>query len=180
MENNINNENIYKGSGIYGLINPYQNELIYVGQAKNIHKRYLQHCSISNNIGNSKIKSFLYETIKDKKLPKLVILEKTINLDDREMYWIKYYRNLGIDLANMNDGGKSMIHTSRAKKNKPWGNSWSPLQRIFINYRDAIKTLKKIGKDTSELELKFLKIQELINNFGRDYFNDKLYKKYGK
>lgn len=105
-----------KCSGIYMLIDPTTNETRYIGQSKDISRRYYQH--LHNNSGNcTYLKNWMATLSSD---PKLEILEicdlSTINA--REKYWIKVYKDNGARLTNLTDGGDGMSGYIRSEESK--------------------------------------------------------------
>lgn len=104
---------------IYGLIVIGDEKLRYIGLTKNsLRKRLVSHKSESKR----------RETYKDRWVRKndynieINLIEENIpNLkeaNEREVYWIKYYRDLGYDLVNTSDGGDgtSGVKPTQAQK----------------------------------------------------------------
>ena len=92
---------------IYTLSCPKSGEIRYVGQTRQRpQSRYASHISSSKH--NQKkdythcwIKSLLNDGLK----PIMEIIEDATTID-REIYWIKYYRESGYNLTNYSDGGE--------------------------------------------------------------------------
>lgn len=96
---------------IYSLNNPITNEIRYIGQTiVNPRSRYAQHkyqWKRSNKLNklNQWIKSLADKNL----LPSMNIIEDNIlidELDNREIFWLKYYKDLNYKLCNLNEGGK--------------------------------------------------------------------------
>jgi predicted GIY-YIG superfamily endonuclease len=93
---------------IYGLVDPRTNELRYIGYTSTLQKRYRNHmqkkCLEAKSYKNHWIKSLLKENIK----PEMIIIEKyetASELPQAEIDAIAYYRYIGCDLTNGNEGG---------------------------------------------------------------------------
>lgn len=128
---------------IYSLIDPFTNEIRYVGKTKNLEKRFRHHINNSkkrNYHSANWIKSLL---IKNRK-PKIEILEECTkdNWEEREKYWISYYRKT-YDLTNILDGGNGGATYGRL------GKKWSKEHRNnYIKSRTGLKTtVSKEGKE---------------------------------
>ena len=100
----------------------------YIGQTTVPKKRFSQHFSIAQNRGNAKVNKWLYKMLSKRETPTIKILEFTDKLNDREKYWIGYYRDKGIELLNMTSGGFDGSFLRRKKLEKPWGKTLSPVQ----------------------------------------------------
>lgn len=95
---------------IYVLCDPDTDEIRYVGKSDNPEKRLIQHCSTKELKYNNHKASWIKSLINKNKYPKLSILEEVEKdiWQDREKYWIQYYRNLGVRLTNQMDGGEGV------------------------------------------------------------------------
>jgi predicted GIY-YIG superfamily endonuclease len=153
----------------------------YIGQAKNLNKRYNQHCSLAQNMGKTKKNEWIRKLLKAGQLPELIELEATDNLDECEIKWIKKYQYDGVELVNMADGGKTMKHLHRAKKNKPWGSKHSPTQHILMRLKQDIRTVKRFGhlEEAQKIEETYNYCVETIAKVGKDRMNQLLWEKHG-
>jgi group I intron endonuclease len=119
---------------IYGLIDPRDGELRYVGKSvrglkrfygKNTHRAYC-----SNWIKSLRNKGLNYEVI---------ILEETNNLVEAERRLIKLFRTLGYKLTNMTDGGEGTVgfkmseETKKKIGKKALGRKCSDLTKLKIS-----------------------------------------------
>jgi len=102
---------------IYGLVDPRKDEIFYIGYTKNLRSRYNAHLNVNgyrkkmNPHKNGVIRKILNEGLK----PEMRILNscekkhnKTENKYEHELLEIKYikeYREKGINLTNLTDGG---------------------------------------------------------------------------
>ncbi len=80
---------------------------IYVGKSKNFKSRVYQHLQRDRFRYNSYFYNWLNKQIAEDKEFYIDILEEASedNWQDREKYWIQHYRDNGIELKNMTDGG---------------------------------------------------------------------------
>lgn len=162
--------------GIYSLSE--NGEVKYIGQSKNIHKRYSQHCSLAQNMGNTKRQKWIRGLLSKGMKPELSILEVTEDLDSDEVKWIERYDSL----TNTAKGGQSMWHCRKAKSEKPWGNKFSPVQNILCRIKQTINILERLGKveEANKMRDKLLLVLDKIESFGKDEMNMILWeRKYG-
>ena len=93
---------------IYGLIDPRDNQIRYIGKTNNPSHRYNDHISYRHtNHCSGWIKSLAKLNLR----PRMFILEKT-NPDlwqESERAWISFFRELGCRLTNMADGGEGPL-----------------------------------------------------------------------
>lgn len=86
---------------IYTLIDPRDNREFYVGRTEDIYQRFCQHlrCDGRNDAKNTKVielrSCHLLPIMKN-----LEIIEDAALAAQREAYWIRHFRYLGIELAN--------------------------------------------------------------------------------
>lgn len=94
-------------SGIYALLDPVTKEIRYIGCSKHIHKRWINHCKIQTCI---KFKStYLHKWLRSLAAkPLYIVIEETSNIQEREKYWISFYKNEGAKLVNTTDGGEGV------------------------------------------------------------------------
>lgn len=166
-------------SGIYGLVE--NGVIMYIGQALDIRKRLAQHCSLAQNRGNRKVNLWLSELLSSNRRPELWILEETLDLDAREIYWIDDYRKVNPGLLNMADGGKSMGHLKRAKQTLPWGRQLAPTQRRLMMLQAWMRAEMKRGDwDEANITHELIRvINEKIKQVGTRKMNLMLWAKYG-
>ena len=80
------------------------NDLVYIGQAKNVHKRFLKHCNPSQYTSKLKNDIMLY----GKEHFHYEILEKDIeNFNEREQYLIQHYNSIWPNGYNCTIGGEA-------------------------------------------------------------------------
>lgn len=107
---------------IYGLIDPITNQVRYVGKSSIGLERPKQH-SLSCNLKGKNRKN---NWIKSLKKINLIPIIKTIEicsseeeLDQKEIYWISFYRKIDKKLTNITDGGTGGNTKQSFKKWKP-------------------------------------------------------------
>lgn len=167
-------------SGIYGLYK--DGELKYIGQSGNVERRFLQHCSLAQNVGKTPVKRWLYGLCQIDEKPEMRILEITENLDDAETRWIRKYR-FSVDLLNLSDGGQTMTYLRKKKLGKPWGNTMSPIQKRLAHMKQTINILHRLNM--VELEKRARRtycrvIESLAHVDDRQSVNLALWEKYGR
>lgn len=165
-------------SGIYALYD--SSGMRYIGQAKNLKKRVRQHFLLSQNGGNRKVNIWLWSLLKNNQVPLVKVLEYTLELNEREKYWIKYYAES--KLLNMNDGGIDMSHANRAKVDYPWGKTHSPLQYRLKSIQETIRFFKRQGKleKAARFEQLLIVLNVKIKRIGKGEINHLLWYKYGR
>ncbi len=102
---------------IYGLKDPETKLIRYIGKSNDPEKRYRDHL---------RDKSITYKTYWIKSLaakglyPELVILEEVLIecWQERECYWITYYREQSIPLTNLTDGGDGVKGVSPSEETR--------------------------------------------------------------
>ena len=134
MENNKHREflnslkDLPNKNVIYGLSDPISNQIRYIGKAVDLYTRIRNHYKESRlkyvTHKNTWIKSLLNEGLR----VNVIILEVLNNeelLNESEIKWIKYYREIGNDLTNGTNGGdggkmspESLLKMSESKRGK--------------------------------------------------------------
>lgn len=145
----------------------------YIGQTKDLKKRYGQHCSLAQNMGKTLRNEWLRELIIGGSTPVISSLERAEDMDAAEIKWIKKLRDEGSELLNMADGGQTMTHLQRAKAWQPWGKGWSPTQRILIMLKSDIKMMERLGDQDSadRIRKKYDRCVMDIEKVGSDVMN---------
>ena len=142
---------------IYGLICPLSNEIRYVGQTiQTLNQRTYGH---KYNTVQAKELAERRLTRKEKWILKLIALNKINDikeviieecnfslLDEREIYWIAYYKLQGLRLTNTLPGGNSRRGFKQSQETK---NKISKSLKNSIKYQAAIKDPKR-GKKISD------------------------------
>lgn len=93
---------------IYGLVDPRDNQLRYVGKATVANRRFNEH------LKGAKQNKFTYKDnwirclLKLNLKPELIIIDNSLseNLDELEKHYIAYFKFLGCKLTNLTNGGE--------------------------------------------------------------------------
>ena len=101
---------------IYALVDPRYEKVRYVGKTINLQNRYEQHLYWFDN-SNPRKDRWIKGLAKHGLKPELAILEQCnqSNWEEREKYWIAYYRGVHSDLINITDGGDSAWDSLKAR-----------------------------------------------------------------
>lgn len=103
---------------IYKLMNPVTREIRYIGKTiKPLNYRLYHHVYDSYRI-KSHNAHWIQSLIKQELRPIIEEIE-TVSWHesaDREIYWIKYFKELGYNLCNLTDGGEGMMGSKRSKE----------------------------------------------------------------
>jgi hypothetical protein len=103
---------------VYGLTDPWDELIHYIGRAKDVFKRYAQHL---NRPHKNEMKNEWMMSVKERgRVPGLLILEQDIEdgiAPEREKHWIDYYTAQGAPLTNImhNPDRGEMIPTMEMK-----------------------------------------------------------------
>lgn len=150
-----------KISGIYKITNP--NGRIYIGQAQNIHKRFLQYKNISNNI---KRQVKLYNSLKKHGSDNHIfeILEECSfeKLNERERYWQDYYDATSVDNLNCILTGYDEVKSKMSDESKLKISNAKKKYIISEEHRKKLSEAKKGKKLSKEHKEKIGK-----NNIGK-------------
>ena len=106
--------------GIYKIENLI-NGKVYIGQSRNIEKRWTAHRTRPFNQNSKQYDSPLYRSIRKYGIENFsfVVLEETLieDLDNKEKYWIEYYGSNNKENGyNLTDGGNSATSTILTRK----------------------------------------------------------------
>lgn len=105
---------------IYALIDPLSNEICYVGQTSmNINRRLYGHISILR--GNTHKVNWIKKLKRLGHKPIMKVIQSFESISDKdlsgaEIYWIKYFRNIGCKLTNSTDGGEGTRGTKLSEE----------------------------------------------------------------
>ncbi len=101
---------------IYTLKDPISKEIRYVGKTNNLKDRLRRHMSDSYLIESWTNKNKWLLNLKNIGLcPIMEVIDEGINsnINELEIKWILHYRNLGLELTNMTDGGDGCDNKGR-------------------------------------------------------------------
>lgn len=101
---------------IYGLIDPRNQQLRYIGKVDNPKKRL--HCHINGRFKTDSYKNHWLKNLCHDSKPELIILEKIsiLEWEDAEKWWIAYCKFLGVSLTNGTDGGDGVLPTPETRR----------------------------------------------------------------
>lgn len=102
---------------IYKLIDPRnENEVRYVGKTKmTLKKRMYSHLHHGRNKRKTPVYLWINKLLLENIIPLIVLIEEVNDSEwvNKEIYWIKYYRDVfGVRLLNLSDGGESNLNLS--------------------------------------------------------------------
>jgi len=108
---------------IYVLTDNPEGKVRYVGQTNNLGRRLNKHMSDARS---GKNKRHISNWLRSLSNPPIMIVVEVCDYsvkDEREEYWINYYKEMGCDLCNSSKGGSGPgICNKNAKGNKGGGN----------------------------------------------------------
>lgn len=144
---------------IYKLLHPVTKEIRYIGKTKEaLNRRLNKH--IYNRGTNSKVSKWCKHLHKEGLNPIIELVERVSfqNWEEREKYWIDYYRSLGSNLLNITPGGdcgsEGYRHTKEAKSrisflnSRPKSKEW--MEKAAEEMRKVRATpILQYGKDGS-------------------------------
>ena len=142
-----------KEGKIYVLKDPITNEVRYIGQTKHSLKSRMNthiYDSIKYRYNAPKC-NWVRKLLNNNLFPIIEVIEEVENdkLDEREIYWISYYRNiLGKKILNLTDGGNNICVTikiyQKKKQNKKIYviNRFTLEQKIFYSTQEVATYLK--------------------------------------
>jgi hypothetical protein len=162
--------NIY----IYSLKDPVTNEIRYIGQTNDLKRRLNKHITNANLLSDSRhISNWIRSLTMSPIMDIVEVCDYSIR-NNREKYWINYYKSQGYDLCNSSNGGagagignkncigrimseETRSKISLSKKGKSWGN-------VGRN-GGKLKTVYKYTKD-NQLIAVYKSIQEAVKDSG--------------
>lgn len=153
-------------SYIYALIDPRINKVRYVGEAVNPSGRLAVHLTGSQvNDKETYRARWVRKLISLSLKPRMVVLE-TCSLDiwqDREKWWISYYRKLnGSLMTNSTDGGEGWHGMHHSEKSKARFSEWQTGRRLTPEHRKNLSSARKghlVSAETRE--------KQRIGNLGK-------------
>jgi len=159
---------------IYALCDPETHGVRYVGQTiQKVEDRFKRHLKDRHhNHKTAWIKSLQSRGL----APELIIIEYADDScwQEREMYWIAYYRSIGVNLVNSTDGGDGGLNPSpetrlkrsqslTGRKREPFSEEWRKKlgdanrgKKESVEHRQSISRALK-GKPKSDEHRKHLR-----------------------
>ncbi len=127
------------GFVIYGLCDPVDLELRYIGKAKDPVRRYYLHLCDSQLRRRSHRNNWIKRLLKNGEKPVLVTLDMGVRGEewqDRERFWIRFARSTGCSLTNATDGGDGLSNPSAETRFK-CGSSNRGKRMVFTDEHKA-------------------------------------------
>lgn len=137
---------------IYYLRCPKTGQIRYIGQTrrKSISLRLTMHIQDAKKGKFYHNANWIRQLLSEEMKPTIHLLEETFveNLDEREIYWIKTYREAGYNLTNQTDGGFGHVGFIQSKETrKKRSDSMKKLaQEGFYNNPERSKKLSLFNK----------------------------------
>lgn len=139
---------------IYGLVDPITNQLRYVGKTKmKLDARIRKHLNKANlrarTLKINWIKSLLKQNLK----PNIVIIQQFNEpdiLNQAEIHWIKYFKDMGCQLTNHTKGGDGGPVDSDTRKRASFSKSngkINELTELYIINSYPQKDMRTIAKE---------------------------------
>ena len=142
---------------IYKLIDPITKDIRYIGKTNGLEKRFYSHVYwASKDKRNQHVYNWIRKLLEENLKPIIQLVEDNLTENeaiDKEIFWIKYYRDKGFNLTNENDGGLGFglsnkvwvgrKHTEETKKKIRIGNTgkvFSTETRLKISFIKNKKT----------------------------------------
>lgn len=152
---------------IYGLKDPRDNQIYYIGKSNNPKKRLKEH--LEDKHTNPHKRAWIEDLVSCNLIPKLEILEKVDinNWGDIERDWITRGRNNGYPLTNITDGGGASSFGS--------SNYEAPAKFISDNFGGELSILfEKVDLETQEsilisMTVVVIAVSELIQRVYKHY-----------
>lgn len=102
-------------TNIYALLDPYTNEVRYIGKTKySLTHRLSGHLQSKQN--NHRC-NWIASIVKQGKLPNIILIEQTYHWEEAEIFWISYFKFLGARLVNSTSGGEGSCFTGESLGN---------------------------------------------------------------
>lgn len=103
---------------IYTLVDPRDNQVRYIGKTNNIKQRLCSHINRSRSGFKCPVHYWIRKLLSLNLRPTIHVQEvcNSDNWEDREAYWIDYYRSKYKNLTNVSDGGISPLKNSEYRK----------------------------------------------------------------
>lgn len=152
-------------SYIYALCYP-SNNIRYIGVSKNPEKRFRQHINPSNLKNKTHKNDWIKSLLSQNLIPELLIIESVVYEEhqEREKFWIQYYKNNGCDLVNGTEGGDGMQTPSQSTRDKMVANATG--NKNMLGKRHSNKT-KRLISDANKGKKMSQEAKEKISNFNK-------------
>jgi hypothetical protein len=161
---------------IYGLTCPDTGIIRYIGKSSTGFARPKQHASKSSLIGISHKNNWVKSLIMNNKIYGIKVIEECDTkeiLNEREIYWIKFYKDKGANLTNSTEGGEGSVGFRFSKESKErmsqQKKQWMKNNPNALNKVRQLMEIPNIVKDGKILKhCSDCKNHIEINNFHKD------------
>lgn len=134
---------------IYGLIDPRDNSLCYIGCTRNSMKHRLQqHNSAAARRYQSKISNLaklLYRLKLEFSMIKICTCQSEQEMYDREIHYIAYFKERGYNLRNLQPGGLVNIGTEESHRRA--SQTKKKLQHTYVNQKGENHPMAKVSEE---------------------------------
>lgn len=142
---------------IYGLEDPRDNKMHYVGVTDDVFTRFMAHIQCSGN--NFAKNAWMLSLRADNVLPRMIELERVEDLKKahlREAYWIHHYQALGHPLTNICHAGKSKKEITAQELKRLFSPKPEPVPALAHTLEPdelnaKIASLRALGKNQDEI-----------------------------
>lgn len=126
---------------IYGLQDPRDNAVFYVGMTADVYRRFISHlkCEDNNEEKNKRIDGMKAQGF----VPVLLTLETAHTQEvacKRETYWIQHFAHLGVPLTNISQMSK-MKRQNRIPRKSTLPNGYKPSGRLSKENEQLVRTM---------------------------------------
>lgn len=134
--------------GVYALVDPQSNRVMYVGQSLDIEYRFRQHLTLKANDPNKRKCEWIRQLQSKGLVPTLVILErcKGKDLNEIERKKIRHFQSIG--QCELNQQSYGLGNGAVMKSSGTGRDDWFQVAR---KYMAAARLLEEIAKDTDQL-----------------------------
>lgn len=152
---------------IYTLLDPRDFTVRYVGRSDNPVKRLQQHLAETRRCKSTSYKTNWLKKLLSLKIKPIINIMEEVTLkqwEQRERFWIKYYKKRGAKLVNSTDGGEGLINPSistRIKIGKSKIGNKNCVGRIISAETRLKLHLIMLGKHPSPEALKKMSMAQL-------------------
>ena len=156
---------------IYALRDPRDDTMRYIGKARDVARRYGEHCRLSNNLCTRRhVCNWLRGLLNAGFLPQLQVLEQAQDWTEAEPRWIAAMRAAGQPLTNLADGGVGNGHMQRAPKSVASTGAQTTLHRAQIELHSIINYLRRVNypaERIAALDQKLSILREMASSLRR-------------
>jgi len=122
---------------IYALVDQRDNLEFYVGRTQDLYKRFLQHirCDGTNDAKNARVLELKAMHLAPVMKTLEIVRDDPALAGEREAYWIRHFKYLGIDLTN------GLVYTQGAQQTKVTGKKRAHSGKRSVTVKDAASIL---------------------------------------